>query len=248
MKSFSIRRVAHYARYHYSVTRFRYLSFIVAVIALPTLFGILSKDLGTAQGMLVPIYLFGGVAMAVTTMRTMRDRGTKILDSVLPVYIADRQVFNIFNLAVVYPLLFTVIAAVALGIVAPFNVEEWITFGRAFKILWTNTLAYWPIYIFVQIVCSTCLLINICARRSLLLAYAMIFFATIAGFILFVCGLDWLSDNVTWNLSFEANLSEDLEEHTVKVIEYALKTFYCLIPVVIYALGYVALRRRQVKW
>jgi hypothetical protein len=248
MKSFSIRRVAHYARYHYSVTRFRYLSFIVAVIALPTLFGILSKDLGTAQGMLVPIYLFGGVAMAVTTMRTMRDRGTKILDSVLPVSIADRQVFNIFNLAVVYPLLFTVIAAVALGIVAPFNAEEWITFGRAFKILWTNTLAYWPIYIFVQIVCSTCLLINICARRSLLLAYAMIFFATIAGFILFVCGLDWLSDNVTWNLSFEANLSEDLEEHTVKVIEYALKTFYCLIPVVIYALGYVALRRRQVKW
>jgi hypothetical protein len=76
----------------------------------------------------------------------------------------------------------------------------------------------------------------------------MIFFATIAGFILFVCGLDWLSDNVTWNLSFEANLSEDLEEHTVKVIEYALKTFYCLIPVAIYALGYVALRRRQVKW
>jgi hypothetical protein len=248
MKSFSIRRVAHYARYHYSVTRFRYLSFIVAVIALPTLFGILSKDLGTAQGMLVPIYLFGGVAMAVTTMRTMRDRGTKILDSVLPLSVADRQVFNIFNLAVVYPLLFTVIAAVALGIVAPFNVEEWITFGRAFKILWTNTLAYWPIYIFVQIVCSTCLLINICARRSLLLAYAMIFFATIAGFILFVCGLDWLSDNVTWNLSFEANLSEDLEEHTVKVIEYALKTFYCLIPVAIYALGYVALRRRQVKW
>jgi hypothetical protein len=100
MKSFSIRRVAHYARYHYSVTRFRYLSFIVAVIALPTLFGILSKDLGTAQGMLVPIYLFGGVAMAVTTMRTMRDRGTKILDSVLPVSVADRQVFNIFNLAV----------------------------------------------------------------------------------------------------------------------------------------------------
>lgn len=241
MKSFSISRVAHYARYHYSVTRFNYLSYILAMIALPTLFGILGKNLYAAEGMLIPIYIFGGVAMAVATTRTMRGRGTKIMDGVLPVTVAERHVFNVFNLAVGYPVLFAIVAAVVLGIVSIFD-EFSISFGEAYTMLAYDTLLLWPAYVFVQIGCSTALLINLLARRSLILAYMIAFFGSQALLVFFFFGMGWLLVNIDFNISFTP------DEATLRAIEYTLKTLFCLIPVAIYALCYVALRRRQVKW
>lgn len=241
MKSFSISRVAHYARYHYSVTRFNYLSFILAMIALPTLFGILRKNLYTAEGMLIPIYIFAGVAMAVATTRTMRGRGTKIMDSVLPVTAAERHVFNVFNLAVVYPVLFAIVAAVTLGIVSIFNKVS-ISFGEAYWMLAYDTLLEWPVYVLIQIGCSTALLINLLARRSLILAYMIAYFGSQALLVLFFFGMEWLSDNVEFSWSFNPTEAE------MDAIKCALKTIFCLIPVVIYTLCYVVLRKRQVKW
>ena len=244
MKSFSLRRVAHYARYHYSVTRFHYLSFIVAAIALPVLFGILGKNLIVPESMLVPIYIFGGVAMAVSTTRTMRGRGTKIMDGVLPVSALERQIFNAFNLGVVYPLLFVVIAVAALGAVVPFNESGYTTFCSAFMSLWNDAIWYWPVYVFVQIVCSTSLLINILARRSLVFAYALVFFVCFGGLVVFVTGMEWLSENVSFDLLVEL---DDFDSWS-GFIEYVFKTLYAMIPVALYLLGYVALRKRQVKW
>lgn len=241
MKSFSISRVAHYARYHYSVTRFNYLSFILAMIALPTLFGILGKNLYTAKEMLIPIYIFAGVAMAVTTTRTMRGRGTKIMDSVLPVTAAERHVFNVFNLAVVYPVLFALVAAVTLGIVSIFNKAS-ISFGEAYWMLAYDTLLEWPVYVLIQIGCSTALLINLLARRSLILAYMIAYFGSQALLVLFFFGMEWLSDNVEFSWSFNPTAAER------DVIRYILETIFCLIPVAIYTLCYIVLRKRQVKW
>lgn len=241
MKSFSISRVAHYARYHYSVTRFNYLSYILAMIALPTLFGILGKNLHTAEGMLIPIYIFAGVAMAVATTRTMRGRGTKIMDGVLPVTAAERHVFNVVNLAVVYPVLFALVAAVALGIVSIFNKAS-IGFSEAYVLLAEDTLLEWTVYVIMQIGCSAALLINLFARRSLILAYMIAFFGSLTLLVLFGLGMQWLSDNVEFSWSFDPT---DAETDAIKC---ALKTIFCLIPVVIYTLCYVVLRKRQVKW
>ena len=241
MKSFSISRVAHYARYHYSVTRFNYLSYILAMIALPTLFGILRKNLHTAEGMLIPIYIFAGVAMAVATTRTMRGRGTKIMDGVLPVTAAERHVFNVFNLAVVYPVLFALVAAVTLGIVSIFNKAS-ISFGDAYWMLAYDTLLEWPVYVLIQIGCSTALLINLLARRSLILAYMIAYFGSQALLVLFFFGMEWLSDNVEFSWSFNPTAAER------DVIRYILETIFCLIPVAIYTLCYIVLRKRQVKW
>lgn len=241
MKSFSISRAAHYARYHYSVTRFNYLSFILAMIALPTLFGILGKNLDTAKGMLIPIYIFAGVAMAVTTTRTMRGRGTKIMDGVLPVTAAERHVFNVFNLTVVYPVLFVFVAAVALGIVSIFNKDSW-TFCEAYSQLAEDILLEWPIYVLIQIGCSTALLINLLARRSLIIAYMIAFFGSLTLLVLFVFGMERLSVYVEFIWSFNPTEAER------DVIRYILKTIFCLIPVAIYTLCYVVLRKRQVKW
>ena len=241
MKSFSISRVAHYARYHYSVTRFNYLSYILAMIALPTLFGILGKNLHTAKGMLIPIYIFAGIAMVVATTRTMRGRGTKIMDGVLPVTAAERHVFNVFNLAVAYPVLFAFVAAVALGIVSVFNKAS-ISFGEAYSQLAEDTFLGWSTYVLIQIGCSTALLINLLARRSLILAYMIAFFGYLTLLVLFVLGMQWLSDNVEFSWSFNPTDAE------MDAIEYTLKTLFCLIPVAIYTLCYVVLRKRQVKW
>lgn len=241
MKNFSISRVAHYARYHYSVTRFNYLSYILAMIALPTLFGILGKNLYTAERMLIPIYIFAGVAMAVATTRTMRGRGTKIMDGVLPVTAAERHVFNVVNLAVVYPVLFAIVAAVTLGIVSIFNKVS-ISFGEAYWMLAYDTLLEWPVYVLIQIGCSTALLINLLARRSLILAYMIAYFGSQALLVLFFFGMEWLSDNVEFSWSFNPTAAER------DVIRYILETIFCLIPVAIYTLCYVVLRKRQVKW
>ena len=244
MKSFSLLRVAHYARYHYSVTRHHYIQLFVAVLALPVLFGILNRSLHAATNNLVAIYIFGGIAMAVSTTRTMRGRGTKIMDGVLPVSVAERHVFNIFNLTVVYPVVFALVSLLALGIVAPFHVDVigHFDFNSSCSLLFDEALLLWPIYVLVQIVCSSSLLINILARRSLVFAYVLVSFAMFGCLVMFVSGMEWLSDNVEFSWSFNPTAAE------MDAIECTLKTIFCMIPVAIYTLCYVALRKRQVKW
>ena len=243
MKSFSISRVAHYARYHYSVTRFNYLSFILAMIALPTLFGILGKDLDTAKGMLIPIYIFAGVAMAVTTTRTMRGRGTKIMDGVLPVTAAERHVFNVFNLTVVYPVLFVFVAAVALGIVSLFN-RDMLGFGEAYSQLAEDTFLEWKVYVVIQIGCSTALLINLLARRNLFAAYLIAFLGFIALFLCVGWVLGVMSEmNYVYDNTIYIN-----PQVFVDVVEPIVKVVYSLLPVAIYAICYAVLRKRQIKW
>ena len=163
--------------------------------------------------MLIPIYIFAGVAMAVATTRTMRGRGTKIMDSVLPVTAAERHVFNVFNLAVVYPVLFAIVAAVTLGIVSIFNKAS-ISFGEAYWMLAYDTLLEWPVYVLIQIGCSTALLINLFARRSLILAYMIAYFGSQALLVLFFFGMEWLSDNVEFSWSFNPTAAErDVKVH-----------------------------------
>ena len=163
------------------------------------------------------------------------------MDGVLPVTAAERHVFNVFNLAVVYPMLFALVAAVTLGIVLIFNKSSW-TFCEVYSELAEETLLWWPIYALTQIGCSTALLINLFARRSLILAYMIAFFGSLTLLVLFVLGMQWLSDNVEFGWSFNPTEAER------DVIRYILETIFCLIPVAIYTLCYVVLRKRQVKW
>lgn len=241
MKSFSLRRVAHYARYHYTVTRLNYFRLIVAVLVCPVLFGMLNKSIFTSASILVAIYLFAGISVAVACTHSMRDRGMKIMDGLLPVSATERFVFNVLNLSVVYPVAFAAVSAATLAIVAPFS-EFLMSFGECYKFLLNEALLLWPVYVFVQIVCSMSLLINLLARRSLILAYVITFVGFVALLCLLVCGLNWLSLNVELDLSFNPN------EFMLDTVEVAAKVVYCMVPVVLYIIGYVVLRRRQVKW
>jgi hypothetical protein len=42
-----------------------------------------------------------------------------------------------------------------------------------------------------------------------------------------------------WYVNIEAN---------IEAVELVITILYCLLPVLFYALSYVALKRRQVKW
>jgi hypothetical protein len=68
------------------------------------------------------------------------------------------------------------------------------------------------------------------------------FFGSLTLLVLFVLGMQWLLDNVELSWSFNPTDAER------DAIEYTLKTIFCMIPVAIYTLCYVVLRKRQVKW
>ena len=68
------------------------------------------------------------------------------------------------------------------------------------------------------------------------------YFGSQALLVLFFFGMEWMSDNVEFSWSFNPTAAER------DVIRYILETIFCLIPVVIYTLCYVVLRKRQVKW
>lgn len=242
MKSFSLRRVAQYARYHYTVTRFNYLRLIVAIVACPALFGIMQHNIFTSTSILVAIYLFAGISVAVACTHSMRGRGTKIMDGTLPVSPAERYVFSIFNLAVVYPFGFAVISALTLAIVAIFN-EFPLTFSDCYMQLINEAILLWPVYVLVQIVCSSSLLINMLARRSLILAYVIAFACNLA----LTCLLAWTGVECNFYVN-GIERSVEFGDGALEVTLWAAQSIYIALPIVLYALGYVALRKRQVKW
>ena len=101
MKSFSLRRLANYARYHYSVTRQNYIRLIVAIMAFPILFGIMGRSVWTAANIIGAIYCFAGIAVAGACANSMRVKGLRVMDGVLPVSTAERYLFSVLNLSVV---------------------------------------------------------------------------------------------------------------------------------------------------
>jgi hypothetical protein len=68
------------------------------------------------------------------------------------------------------------------------------------------------------------------------------FFGSLTLLVLCVLGMQWLSDNVEFSWSFNPTEAE------IDAMECTLRTIFCMIPVAIYTLCYVVLRKRQVKW
>lgn len=243
MKSFSIRRVAHYARYHYTSMRNNYLGVLLTMLAFPVVFGIIDGDVTVAAEISMTIYLFAGIAFALRTTWAMRNKGTLVLDSALPVSKGERYAFMLFNLAVAYPLACFVVATLSMLIVAPFSMEG--TIAEAMNDYFLRFAFEWAVYVIVQIVASACLLINLAARRSLIVAYM----GAIVGMIAFTIGTSaaggwWMSAMYEGNVDL---LVADVDA-SLKTIQWILTTIFILTPIVFYALAYSVLRRRQVKW
>lgn len=236
MKGYSLSRVAQYARYHYISQSKNYLSLLFTMFAMPALIAILSRDMHDVPGIAMAIYLFGGIGFAVRTTFSMRERTSKVREMTLPVSAEERMTFMFFNLAVAFPLVCFITASLAIVVAYPFSYSRDIV--AAFEELLSSGFFEWPIYIIVQIIASSSLLINLLARRNLFVAYLGAF----AGVVTFLA--------ITGRALVEIleNFDDQLQYVDVYLPEPVAITLFCLVPVVIYAFAYLALRRRQMKW
>lgn len=243
MKNFSIRRVAHYARYHYTSMRNNYLGMFLTMLAFPVVLGILDRDVTVAADISMVILLFGGVAFALRTTWAMRNKGMRVMDNALPVSKGERFTFMLFNLAVAYPLACFAVAALSMLIVAPFSQEG--TLAEAMNEYFVGYAFEWAVYVIEQIVASACLLINLAARRSLIVAYI----GAVVGMMAFnigssVAGVWWVNAMYEGNVEF---LVADVEA-SFQTLRWIIVTIFVSIPILFYAIAYLVLRRRQVKW
>lgn len=236
MKGYSLSRVAQYARYHYISQGKNYLSLWFTMFAMPAIIAILSRDMRDVPGIAIAIYLFGAIGFAVRTTFSMRERTSKVREMTLPVSAEERMTFMFFNLAVAFPLACLITASLAIVVAYPFSYSREI--GAAFEELLSSGFLEWPIYIIVQIIASSSLLINLLARRNLFVAYLGAF----AGVVTFLA--------ITGRAVVEIleNFDDQLQYVNVYLPEPVAITLFCLVPVVIYAFAYLALRRRQMKW
>lgn len=247
MKSFSIRRVARYARYHYTSMRNNYLGVLLTMLAFPVVLGIMDKDTCVAAEISMVILLFGGIAFALRTTWAMRNKGTLVLDSALPVSKGERFTFMLFNLAVAYPLACFAVAALSMLIVAPFSMEG--TIAEAMNDYFVRFAFEWPVYVIVQIVASASLLINLAARRNLIVAYI----GAIVGVIAFIVGTSYAGVQLA-NALYDMESSEWVDlmvadiEANIELVKWIIIAIFVSTPIVFYALAYSVLRRRQVKW
>ena len=237
MKGYSLSRVAQYARYHYISQGKNYLSLWFTMFAMPALIAILSRDMRDVPGVATAIYLFGSIGFAVRTTFSMRERTSKVREMTLPVSAEERMTFMFFNLAVAFPLVCFITASLAIVVTYPFSYSREI--GAAFEELLSSGFLEWPIYIIVQIIASSSLLINLLARRNLFVAYLGAF----AGVVTFFAITGRLLV-----LHIDKHWADEAMFMTVHLPEPVAITLFCLVPVVIYAFAYLALRRRQMKW
>lgn len=235
MKGYSLSRVAQYARYHYISQSKNYLSLLFTMFAMPAIIAILSRDMHDVPGIAMAIYLFGAIGFAVRTTFSMRERTSKVREMTLPVSAEERMTFMFFNLAVAFPLVCFITASLAIVVAYPFSYSRDI--GAAFEELLSSGFLEWPIYIIVQIIASSSLLINLLARRNLFVAYLGAF----AGVVTFLAIMGRAV------VEFLENFYH-LQYVNVYIPEPVAITLFCLVPVVIYAFAYWALRRRQMKW
>ena len=230
MGNFSLRRLAQYARYHYTSMRNNYIMLLLVMVGTPALFGIMNGSSIVASDCVGSIYILGGIAIAYRQTFLLRDRSSLILENTLPVSASERFIFMLLNLAVLFPLCSIITGVLSILIVTPFSDVEPKSTLMEFYYAY---LSHSALYFASQVISSVCLMLNLIAGRRLLLTY----FIAFVTFILAVYGFVELVDGVEVNVE------------VTEAAESVLLHLLFIVPAVIfYTVSYVLLRRRQVKW
>lgn len=236
MKSYSLGRVAQYARYHYVSNMKHYYSMVATMLFIPVVFGILARDVETVTGICAALYLFSGFIFAVRTTFAMRDRGTKIMECVVPISNEERMTFMLFNIAVVAPVVATLVPIVGTLIVAPFD-HDFVGLWPRMADMLKEFYLQWPIYVVVQIIGSASLLLNIVARRNLVIVYIGAFLGSVTALTLI------------GRAGIEILINSDMTQIEMLELNEELSTaLFIALPILFYLCCYWALRRRQMKW
>ena len=238
MKNFALSSVAQYARYHYTTQYKLYLTLVLQMLLIPLFFGIISRDSESAYSMSIALYIFCSFGLTRIMVYPMRERGTKIMEMTVPVSSGERLGFMLLNTLVLYPLVAFIMAILAVTLSLPFNHGEFDLLGQISEMALDNYF-FWGTYIFIQILLSGSLIVNLLARRNLAISYLISFVIIVAFAVLVVrLGLEVL-------VRFEDNLA-NIE--FVYVPEWVGILIYALIPTLMYGICYLLLRKRQIKW
>ena len=237
MREFSISRVANYMRYCYTVQAKNYAWNVLSMFAVPLFFAVLSRDATVVSGMSQFVYIVAAVVFPVREVMLMRGRSTRTLAMTLPVSNEERWVAMVVNLALIFPIASMVATILAFIVAEPFNLYDssMITLGSSISLHLNEVYFEWSLWVFVQLLASSSLFLAIMARRNLVLVYLGAF----VGVVLFVYAAVYLIVDNELFLNIEAHIES---------VEIVGKTLFCLLPVFFYALSYVALCKRQVKW
>ena len=237
MREFSLSRVASYMRYNYTVQAKNYAWNVLSMFAIPLFFALLSRDLSVVSGMSHFVYIVAAVVFPVREVWLMRDRGTRTINMTLPVSNEERWVAMVVNLALIFPIASMVATVLAFIVAEPFNLYDssMTALGSSISLHFNEVYFEWSLWVFVQLLASSSLFLAIMARRSLVLTYVGAF----VGVVLFVYAAVYLIVDNELFLNIEAHIES---------VEIVGKALFCLLPVLFYALSYVALRKRQIKW
>ena len=237
MREFSLSRVASYMRYNYTVQAKNYAWNVLSMFAIPLFFALLSRDLSVVSGMSHFVYIVAAVVFPVREVWLMRDRGTRTFNMTLPVSNEERWVAMVVNLALIFPIASMVATVLAFIVAEPFNLYDssMTALGSSISLHFNEVYFEWSLWVFVQLLASSSLFLAIMARRSLVLTYVGAF----VGVVLFVYAAVYLIVDNELFLNIEAHIES---------VEIVGKALFCLLPVLFYALSYVALRKRQIKW
>lgn len=237
MREFSLSRVANYMRYCYTVQAKNYAWNVLTMFAIPLFFALLSRDLSVVSGMSHFVYIVAAVVFPVREVWLMRDRSTRTLAMTLPVSNEERWVAMVINLAVIFPIVSMITTILAFVVAEPFSLYDYsmMTLGSSITLHFNEVYFEWSLWVFVQLLASSSLFLAIMARRSLVLAYVGAF----VGVVLFVYSSVYLIIDKEWFANIEVYIDS---------AELIVKCIFCMLPVLFYALSYVALRKRQVKW
>ncbi len=242
MRSFSLGRLAQYARYYYvSNSRFIF-TILIMMTGIPLLFGLLTRDCNAVRDSIVAFYVFTAFGSALFATTAMRERGRKTMEMTIPVSNEERIVFMMLNSALFFPLMSLVTGVLALTLGTPFYYGDYSLVQIIGSLLKDYYFDY-PFYLSIVLISSCCLLINLLARRRLFVAYLMAFI----GFIVFCVMLENILENTLF-YDPEFNKQYFFLYVDSDKIEFWAKVIYSLMPILFYILSYVALRKRQMKW
>ena len=242
MRSFSLSRLAQYARYYYvSNSRFVFTTLLM-MAGIPLLFGVLTHDYHAVKDSVVAFYTFSAFGSALFATTALRERGRKTMEATIPVSNEERMAFMVLNSAVIFPLMSMATGVLALMLGTPFCYGDYSLVQIMGSLLKDYYFDY-PFYLSIMLMSSCCLLINLLARRRLFVAYLLAFI----GFIVFCVMLGNILENTLF-YDPEFNKQYFFLYVDSDKLEFWAKVIYSLMPVLFYLLSYVTLRKRQMKW
>lgn len=171
MTAFKLNRVGAIFVKHYAENYVKYLAMYGMSIAIPMIFGFISKNGDITRSMLITMMVIDIFVIVHLSVNPLRERRRAVIENTLPVTLAERYAFVMINTIAVFAACFAVTALICTCIIDSLYPPIFDLTGVLLR----------KGHLCLGMCCThaVALMINALARRRLILAYAAAFFATL---------------------------------------------------------------------